>query len=128
MPGESAMARARSTNIMAAKRIVDEHLIRRVILSYISMTGISSSAITPLMLPMSEESPPTLRTMFIIKFVIRLCVKNSTATPSSIMQKRTFDRMNSQSPLPPAFSSEPDLAEGFPSRTNSRLMRSSIAA
>lgn len=113
---------------MAAKRIVDEHLIRRVILSYISMTGISSSAITPLMLPMSEESPPTLRTMFIIKFVIRLCVKNSTATPSSIMQKRTFDRMNSQSPLPPAFSSEPDLAEGFPSRTNSRLMRSSIAA
>ena len=80
------------------------------------------------MLPMSEESPPTLRTMFIIKFVIRLCVKNSTATPSSIMQKRTFDRMNSQSPLPPAFSSEPDLAEGFPSLTNSRLMRSSIAA
>ena len=65
MLGASAMASALSTNIEDAKRTVEAQLKRRSSRSYRNIMGISMTAVKPLIRPMSEVSPWTLRTTLI---------------------------------------------------------------
>ena len=85
--------------MMTANLSRAEQLKRLLSFEKRSIAGISLKVMNARILPISELSPPTLRTNSIMKFPRSECVKYSREVPSRKNVKRLFSFKNSKMPL-----------------------------